>query len=425
MPVSADYAGASNAARRARRAGGAPRPPQPGRLQGRARHPPRRRPRPRPVRGGVSGGLGQRGPRQGAGGLPRAPRPAAQGSLMGDTPHDHDHEHAPGRAADASVRRARPTDAPAVGQVQAAVFRAAYAGTSARGGARPVRARRLRARLARSLTRPPEGVHRLLRGLRRPRRSSARSRWAPPRTPTPGRSGVRSPSSRSTPEARRQGHGRAWSTPAVDILREAGARTLTAWVPSDDEPTQGYFTGSGFGPDGAFRDRVVAPDGGALREVRLVADIAPDGASARPSGRRWPPAGGARSCGRRSPWAWPRGLRHLVRGAGRRLRLEVCRPRALPASLRGGSQFALVGVLASGGGCGGPPRHGRCIARRAQRPVLHADLAPSSVDTWLRKLLAAQLTIDETTADRRPARAARGQRLGFWVTGARCSRAGT
>ncbi|HBO54394.1 MAG TPA: GNAT family N-acetyltransferase, partial [Janibacter terrae] len=35
-----------------------------------------------------------------------------------------------------------------------------------------------------------------------------------------------------------------------------------------------FLTGSGLEPDGAYRDRVVSPDGATAREVRLTAAVA-------------------------------------------------------------------------------------------------------------------------------------------------------
>ena len=49
-------------------------------------------------------------------------------------------------------------------------------------------------------------------------------------------------------------------------------------VLADDEATRAFLVASGLGPDGAYRDRVVSPDGDTLREVRLVASLAPDDA---------------------------------------------------------------------------------------------------------------------------------------------------
>ena len=75
------------------------------------------------------------------------------------------------------------------------------------------------------------------------------------------------------PDARRQGHGSRLLNAGVDLLREAGADAVTVWLLADDEATRAFASGSGFGPDGAYRDRVVSPDGDVLREVRLSASL--------------------------------------------------------------------------------------------------------------------------------------------------------
>lgn len=84
----------------------------------------------------------------------------------------------------------------------------------------------------------------------------------------------------------------------------------------------------------------------------------------------------------------------------------------------GGSQFALIGVLASGGAAAG----GAAIASAAllgTRNGLYAlRMAPLVGGRWPVTLLAAHWTIDESTAvaSAQPARAS--QRTGFWFTGA-------
>ena len=45
---------------------------------------------------------------------------------------------------------------------------------------------------------------------------------------------------------------------------------------ASDETTRAFLLDAGLDPDGAFRDRVVSPDGATAREVRLVADITQD-----------------------------------------------------------------------------------------------------------------------------------------------------
>ena len=78
------------------------------------------------------------------------------------------------------------------------------------------------------------------------------------------------------PDARRQGHGSRLLNASVDLLAEAGAESVTLWLLTDDESTRAFLAASGFAPDGAFRDRVVSPDGDTLREVRLTAEIGED-----------------------------------------------------------------------------------------------------------------------------------------------------
>ena len=42
------------------------------------------------------------------------------------------------------------------------------------------------------------------------------------------------------------------------LLAEAGAESVSLWLLTDDEPTRAFLGSSGFGPDGAFRDRLKA-----------------------------------------------------------------------------------------------------------------------------------------------------------------------
>jgi predicted branched-subunit amino acid permease len=84
----------------------------------------------------------------------------------------------------------------------------------------------------------------------------------------------------------------------------------------------------------------------------------------------------------------------------------------------GGSQFALVGVLASGGAAAG----GAAIASAAllgTRNGLYAlRVAPFIGGPWPKKVLAAHWTIDETTAVSTAQPTLEAQRAGFWWTGA-------
>jgi predicted branched-subunit amino acid permease len=84
----------------------------------------------------------------------------------------------------------------------------------------------------------------------------------------------------------------------------------------------------------------------------------------------------------------------------------------------GGSQFALIGVLASGGVSAGPAAITAAALLGVRNGLYSMRMGPIIGSPWWRKVLAAQWTIDETTAVSTAQPTLRGQRVGFWVTGA-------
>ena len=84
----------------------------------------------------------------------------------------------------------------------------------------------------------------------------------------------------------------------------------------------------------------------------------------------------------------------------------------------GGSQFAVIGILASGGTAAG----GAAIASGAllgTRNALYAlRVAPIVGGRWPKRMLAAHWTIDESTAVATAQPSPEAQRTGFWWTGA-------
>jgi ribosomal protein S18 acetylase RimI-like enzyme len=193
----------------------------------------------------------------------------------GGHPHDHAHHHGPGPVADASVRRARPNDAPAVGLVQATVFREAYAGRVPDEVVALFDPEAFARAWRESLTDPPAGVHRLLVACAG-EQVVGLSAVGPSQDRDAGSTSAEVTVLAVHPDARRQGHGSRLLNASVDVLREAGAEVVTCWLLVDDEAARGFLTASGFGPDGAFRDRVVSPSGETLREVRLTARLVED-----------------------------------------------------------------------------------------------------------------------------------------------------
>ena len=189
--------------------------------------------------------------------------------------HDHHHEHGsgPGPLADASVRLARESDAPAVGLVQSTVWREAYAGIVPDEVVAAFEPQAFASAWRQSLAAPPAGVHRLLvacAGDQVVGFAAIGPSQDPDTSPQTGELttlGVH-------PQARRAGHGSRLLNASVDTLRGAGATTLATWVLATDESARAFLGRAGLTPDGAFRDRVVSRDGATAREVRLVADIA-------------------------------------------------------------------------------------------------------------------------------------------------------
>src|SRR6476661_5829057 len=176
-------------------------------------------------------------------------------SMSSEHDHPHDHTHPTGPLADASVRIARETDAPAVGFVQAVVWREAYDGVVPPEVLEAFEPQAFASAWRQSLANPPQGVYRLLAACAGDQVVGFAS-IGPSQDPDADAATGEVSALAVHPQARRSGH---------------------AWVPAGEEATRAFLAASGLHPDGAFRDRVVSPAGDTAREVRLVADIRPDG----------------------------------------------------------------------------------------------------------------------------------------------------
>ncbi|MDO9398496.1 MAG: AzlC family ABC transporter permease [Herbiconiux sp.] len=83
----------------------------------------------------------------------------------------------------------------------------------------------------------------------------------------------------------------------------------------------------------------------------------------------------------------------------------------------GGSQFALIGVLASGGLAAGPAAITGASLLGVRNVFYAIRMSPVVGPGFWRRTAAAQLTIDESVAVSTAQPTLRGQRVGFWVTG--------
>jgi predicted branched-subunit amino acid permease len=83
----------------------------------------------------------------------------------------------------------------------------------------------------------------------------------------------------------------------------------------------------------------------------------------------------------------------------------------------GGSQFAVIGVLASGGLAAWPAAIVGSSLLGVRNGLYGIRMAPIIGGPWPKKLLAAHLTVDESTAVATAQRDPEAQRAGFWWTG--------
>ncbi|AMB58630.1 AzlC family ABC transporter permease [Microterricola viridarii] len=82
----------------------------------------------------------------------------------------------------------------------------------------------------------------------------------------------------------------------------------------------------------------------------------------------------------------------------------------------GGSQYALVGVLASGGVAAGPTAIASAALLGSRNAIYGMRMAPVLGGGWWKKLAAAWGTIDESTAVALAQPSGHLRRVGFWVT---------
>lgn len=84
----------------------------------------------------------------------------------------------------------------------------------------------------------------------------------------------------------------------------------------------------------------------------------------------------------------------------------------------GGSQFAFIGVLASGGVAAGPTAIASAAILGIRNGIYGVRVAPIIGGPWWKRVAAAWVTIDETTAVATNQPTKSSQRVGFWTTAA-------
>lgn len=187
-------------------------------------------------------------------------------------PHSHSHEHRP--LADASVRTGRPNDAPAIGAVQAMVFRTAYADVVPTSVLEQFDPDQFALTWRDAIANPPSSAYRVLAACAGEQIVGFAAVGPTDDTDAavPERSGEVLVLA-VHPDARRSGHGSRLLNASADTLKAGNHGAMVAWVLASDEATRTFCSVSGLEPDGSWRERVVGPDGEVAREVRLVADL--------------------------------------------------------------------------------------------------------------------------------------------------------
>lgn len=201
------------------------------------------------------------------------PEPAhAEPTHDHDHDHDHSHDRGSGPVADASVRLARVSDAPAVGMVQSVVWREAYAAQLPAEVVGQFEPRGFTNAWRTSLTSPPSRDHLLLVACAGDQVVGFAA-VAPSEDPDLAETGAELLVLGVHPEARRQGHGSRLLNAVVDTARGRGRTSLAAWVLAESGPVRDFLHTAGLESDGAQRERVVSAEGDTVWEVRLGASV--------------------------------------------------------------------------------------------------------------------------------------------------------
>ncbi|MGB5952032.1 MAG: GNAT family N-acetyltransferase [Ornithinimicrobium sp.] len=180
----------------------------------------------------------------------------------------------PGPLADASVRTGRPNDAPAIGAVQAETFAAAYTDVLPAEALEQFHPDAFAKVWRDGISAPPSPAHRVLVACAGEQvvGFAALGPSSDADETLPAHSGELFLMCVHT-AARRSGHGSRLLNASADTLKAANFTVMTCWALAEGQDFLAFAAESGLTTDGAWRDRVVSPDGATVREVRLVAHL--------------------------------------------------------------------------------------------------------------------------------------------------------
>ena len=185
--------------------------------------------------------------------------------------------------ADASVRRARPADAPEIARVQAVTWRTAYRSVLPLEVLDEWDEAASTAVWHAAITSPPTPGHGVLVAVERDAIVGFAA-YGPAELVDDEQSHPAGPTTELStllvePRWGRRGHGSRLLAAVADLARETGTARLQVWLLEPDAVSAGFFESAGWGPDGWARtlDTGASP----LREVRWHALIDDDGTAGR------------------------------------------------------------------------------------------------------------------------------------------------
>lgn len=185
---------------------------------------------------------------------------------------EHQQPRVTAPVAEASARIARLGDAPAIGVVQAAVWRSSYREVLPPEVVEQFEASSFARVWRDSLKNPPSPRHVLLVACAG-EQVVGFAAVGPSIDKDAEQSSGEVLALGVHPDARRIGHGSRLLNAAVDTLRGKGFVSMSVWLLAGDQDTRAFMTAAGLSPDGAYRDRVINVDRAVAREVRLSADL--------------------------------------------------------------------------------------------------------------------------------------------------------
>ncbi|WP_238176847.1 GNAT family N-acetyltransferase [Kribbella albertanoniae] len=192
------------------------------------------------------------------------PEPANLSDLSGEPP-----------VAETSVRLALPAEANAIGEIQVAAWRAAYADLLPADVLADLNPAQFAAQWRAALIAPGEARNRVMVALAGRTLVGFAAITASDDPDADAQHDALIAELAVQPDATRAGHGSRLLNAVVDTVRADGFRRVTVWVNSTDDVTRAFYTEAGWEPDTAHRELDLYGDGSVrIKQIRLHTDPA-------------------------------------------------------------------------------------------------------------------------------------------------------